>query len=46
MEQQIPLPPPMDVNVADANYQKIICKEAIEAIAKRKARLDSALKKG
>jgi hypothetical protein len=45
-EQIIALPPAMDPNVADADNQKIIGEEAVRAIAKRKAKLDNALKKG
>ena len=44
--QTIALPPPIDTTASDAEDQKIICKEAVRAIAKRKAKLDSALKKG
>ena len=46
MEQIIALPPPVDTNAADADDQKIIQEEAVRAIAKRKAKLDNALKKG
>ncbi len=46
MEQIIALPPPVDTNAADADNQKIIWEEAVRAIAKRKAKLDNALKKG
>ena len=44
--QTIALPPPIDTTASNAKDQKIICKEAVRAIAKRKAKLDSALKKG
>jgi hypothetical protein len=46
MEQVIMLPPAVDPNTADADDQKIIREEAVRAIAKRKAKLDNALKKG
>jgi len=46
MEQVIALPPAVDPNSADADDQKIIQEEAVRAIAKRKAKLDNALKKG
>ena len=46
MEQVIMLPPAVDPNSADADDQKIIREEAVRAIAKRKAKLDNALKKG
>ena len=36
----------VDPNSADADNQKIIQEEAVRAIAKRKAKLDNALKKG
>ena len=36
----------IDPNAADADNQKIIWEEAVRAIAKRKAKLDNALKKG
>ena len=45
-EQIIALPPAIDPNAADADNQKIIREEAVRAIAKRKAKLDNALKKG
>ncbi len=45
-EQTIPLPMPIDPNAAVAADQKIICNNAVKAIAKQKANLDSALKKG
>ena len=45
-EQIIALPPAIGPNVADADDQKIIREEAVRAIAKRKAKLDNALKKG
>ena len=44
--QMIVLPPPIDTTASDAEDQKIIREEAVRAIAKRKAKLDSALKKG
>ena len=44
--QTIALPPPVDTSASDAEDQKIIREEAVRAIAKRKAKLDSALKKG
>ena len=44
--QTIALPPPIDMLASDAKDQKIIREEAVRAIAKRKAKLDSALKKG
>ncbi len=40
------LPPAVNPNSADADNQKIIREEAVRAIAKRKAKLDNALKKG
>ena len=46
MEQVIMLPPAVDPNSVDADDQKIIREEAVRAIAKRKAKLDNALKKG
>ena len=42
----VQLPPAVDPNSADADDQKIIREEAVRAIAKRKAKLDNALKKG
>ena len=44
--QTIALPPPVDTSAADAKDQKIIQEEVIRGIAKCKAKLDSALKKG
>jgi hypothetical protein len=44
--QVITLPAPIDANAPDAVDQRIIREEAIRAIAKWKAKLDSALKKG
>ena len=44
--QTIALPPPIDTSASNAEDQKIIREEAVQAIAKRKAKLDSALKKG
>jgi hypothetical protein len=44
--QIIVLSTPVDVNALDAVDQRIIQEEAIRAITKRKAKLDSALKKG
>ncbi len=44
--QTIALPPPIDTSASNAKDQKIIREEAVRAIAKRKAKLDSALKKG
>ena len=44
--QTIVLPLPIDTTASDAEDQKIIREEAVQAIAKRKAKLDSALKKG
>ena len=44
--QVIELPPPVDQTAADAADQTIIREEAVRAIAKRKAKLDRALKKG
>ncbi len=41
----ITLPPHIDQSAADAEDQQIIGEEAIRAIAKQKAKLDSALKK-
>jgi hypothetical protein len=45
-EQIIVLLPAVNPNAADADDQKIIQEEAVRAIAKRKAKLDNALKKG
>jgi hypothetical protein len=45
-EQIIVLPPAVNPNAVDADDQKIIREEAVRAIAKRKAKLDNALKKG
>jgi hypothetical protein len=45
-QQVIVLPPLIDQAAADMEDQKIIRKEAVQAIAKQRARLDSALKKG
>jgi hypothetical protein len=45
-QQIIVLPPPINASVADADNQKIIHKEAVRVVAKRKAKLDNALKKG
>lgn len=45
-EQVIALPPATDALASDAEDQKIIREEAVRAIAKRKAKLDSVLKKG
>jgi hypothetical protein len=42
----VQLPPAVDPNSADTDDQKIIREEAVRAIAKRKAKLDNALKKG
>ena len=44
--QVIALPPPVNNTASDAADQKIIREEAVRAIVKRKAKLDSALKKG
>ena len=44
--QTIALPPPINMTASNAEDQKIIREEAVRAIAKRKAKLDSALKKG
>ena len=44
--QMIALPPPIDTTASNAKDQKIIREEAVQAIAKRKAKLDSMLKKG
>ena len=44
--QTIALPPPIDTTASNAEDQKIIHEEAVRAIAKRKAKLDSTLKKG
>jgi hypothetical protein len=44
--QIIVLPLPIDASAADADAQKIIQEEAVRAIAKRKTKLDNALKKG
>ena len=44
--QTIALPPPIDTAASNTEDQKIIREEAVRAIAKRKAKLDSALKKG
>ena len=45
--QLITLPPVVtNPNAVDADDQKIIREEAVKAIAKRKARLNNALKKG
>jgi hypothetical protein len=41
-KQLITLPPPIDQSTADAKDQKIIQEKAIRAIAKQKAKLDSA----
>jgi len=45
-QQIIVLPPPVDANAMDADDQKIIREEAVRAIAKKKVKLDNALKKG
>ncbi len=45
-EQIIALLPAVDTSAADADDQKIIWEEAVRAIAKRKVKLDNALKKG
>ena len=45
-EQIIALPPAVNPNAVDADDQKIIWEEAVRAIAKRKVKLDNALKKG
>jgi len=45
-EQIIALPPAVNPNAVDADDQKIIREEAVRAIAKRKAKLNNALKKG
>jgi hypothetical protein len=45
-QQVIVLPPAIDESAADAKDQKIIRKEVVQAIAKQRARFDSALKKG
>jgi hypothetical protein len=45
-QQIIVLLPPTNTSAADADNQKIIREEAVRAIAKRKAKLDNALKKG
>ncbi len=42
----IALPPHVNQVVADVEDQKIMCKEAVQAIAKQRARLNSTLKKG
>jgi hypothetical protein len=42
-EQTITLPMPIDPNAANATDQKIIHNKAVKAVAKRKAKLDSAL---
>jgi hypothetical protein len=44
-QQVISLPLAIDQLVVDTKDQKIIRKEAVQAIAKQRARLDSALKK-
>jgi len=44
--QTIVLPPPIDATASNAEDQEIIREEAVRAIAKRKAKLDSELKKG
>ncbi len=44
--QTIVLPPPIDTTASNAEDQEIIREEAVRAIAKRKAKLDSELKKG
>ena len=44
--QTVTLPPPIDTTASAAEDQKIIREEAVQAITKRKAKLDSALKKG
>ena len=46
LKQEIEMPPKVDPNSADADDQRIIREEAVRAIAKRKAKLDNALKKG
>ena len=45
-EQILALPLAVNPNAADADDQMIIREEAVRAIAKRKAKLDNALKKG
>ena len=45
-EQIIVLPLAVNPNAADADDQKIIWEDAVRAIAKRKVKLDNALKKG
>ncbi len=45
-EQTITLPTPINQNVPDAADQKIIRDKGVRVIAKCKAKLDSALKKG
>ncbi len=45
-EQTIPLPPPVDQNAADKEDLEIICSEDVKTIAKRRHRLDEALKSG
>jgi hypothetical protein len=45
-KQTIALPAPIDPYAADATDQKIIRDKVVKAITKRKAKLDSALKKG
>ncbi len=45
-QQIIMLPPLVNASAVDANNQKIIQEEAVRAIAKRKTKLDNALKKG
>jgi hypothetical protein len=44
--QVIVLPPPVNDTTSDAADQKILQEEAVRAIAKQKAKLDSMLKKG
>jgi hypothetical protein len=45
-QQVIALPPAINQLAADVKDQKLICKEAVQANAKQRARLNSALKKG
>jgi hypothetical protein len=45
-QKVIVLPPPIDQAPADVKDQKIIHKEAVQAIAKQRERLNSTLKKG
>ena len=45
-QQIIALPPVVDTSVPDTEDQKILQEEAVRAIAKRKVKLENALKKG